>query len=454
MATAMTRRALSPALRRGPAALQLASSSSKTTSISSALPRTITTIAARANTTQKNNGKTITSVSQPQQRSIQTSSSPLLSAIGGFGGAPSGIPAAYFQKPSLPANTIIRFVPQQTAWIVERMGKFHRILQPGLAVLIPFLDRIAYVKSLKEVALEIPSQSAITADNVTLELDGVLYTRVFDAYKASYGVEDAEYAISQLAQTTMRSEIGQLSLDHVLKERAALNTNITAAINEAAQAWGVTCLRYEIRDIHAPAPVVEAMHRQVTAERSKRAEILESEGQRQSAINIAEGKKQSVILASEALRAENINRASGEAEAILLKANATAAGIASVAAKIAQGSDAAHSAVSLSVAEKYVDAFGKLAKEGTAVVVPGNVGDMAGLIATALGVYGKVGQATANPRAAARQALEKGGVIEGDALANRDVEDAAQLEGLDPAERSKFVRDRIVEDFDRHTADR
>lgn len=252
----------------------------------------------------------------------------------------------------------------------------------------------------------------------------------------------------------MRSEIGQLSLDHVLKERAALNTNITAAINEAAQAWGVTCLRYEIRDIHAPAPVVEAMHRQVTAERSKRAEILESEGQRQSAINIAEGKKQSVILASEALRAENINRASGEAEAIILKANATAAGIASVAAKIAQGSDAAHSAVSLSVAEKYVDAFGKLAKEGTAVVVPGNVGDMAGLIATALGVYGKVGQATANPRAAARQALEKGGVLEGDALANRDAEDAAQLEGLDPAERSKFVRDRIVEDFDRHTADR
>ncbi|EAQ85294.1 hypothetical protein CHGG_09308 [Chaetomium globosum CBS 148.51] len=212
------------------------------------------------------------------------------------------IPPTYFQKPaSLPMNTVVRFVPQQTAWIVERMGKFNRILQPGLAILIPFLDRIAYVKSLKEVAIEIPSQSAITADNVTLELDGVLYTRVFDAYKASYGVEDAEYAISQLAQTTMRSEIGQLTLDHVLKERAALNTNITQAINEAAQAWGVTCLRYEIRDIHAPKPVVDAMHRQVTAERSKRAEILDSEGQRQSAINIAEGQKQSAILASEAV---------------------------------------------------------------------------------------------------------------------------------------------------------
>ena len=275
------------------------------------------------------------------------------------------------------------------------MGKFHRILQPGLALLMPVIDRIAYVKSLKEVAIEIPSQSAITADNVTLELDGVLYTRVFDPYKASYGVEDAEYAISQLAQTTMRSEIGQLSLDHVLKERAALNTNITAAINEAAQDWGVTCLRYEIRDIHAPAGVVEAMHRQVTAERSKRAEILESEGQRQSAINIAEGRKQSVILASEALKSEQINTASGEAEAILLKATATARGIDAVAASIAQGGASANGAVSLSVAEKYVDAFGKLAKEGTSIVVPGNVGDIGQMIATAMGVYGKVSEGQA-----------------------------------------------------------
>ncbi|GAW14148.1 hypothetical protein ANO14919_035420 [Xylariales sp. No.14919] len=315
------------------------------------------------------------------------------------------VPPSYFQRPSLPANTIIRFVPQQTAWIVERMGKFSRILEPGLAILVPFLDRIAYVKSLKEVAVEIPSQSAITADNVTLELDGVLYTRVFDAYKASYGVEDAEYAISQLAQTTMRSEIGQLSLDHVLKERAALNTNITAAINEAAQAWGVTCLRYEIRDIHAPEGVVEAMHRQVTAERSKRAEILESEGQRQSAINIAEGKKQSVILASEALRSEQINRASGEAEAILLKAKATAEGIDAVGASIAAGGASAQGAVSLNVAEKYVDAFGKLARESTAVVVPGNVGDIGGMIATALSVYGKVGDAQS--RTMAKQLLEK-----------------------------------------------
>lgn len=207
----------------------------------------------------------------------------------------------------------------------------------------------------------------------------------------------------------MRSEIGQLTLDHVLKERAALNINITAAINEAAQAWGVTCLRYEIRDIHAPKPVVEAMHRQVTAERSKRAEILDSEGQRQSAINIAEGQKQSAILASEALKAEKINKAMGEAEAILLRAKATAAGIEAVAKAIQDGQGAAQNAVSLSVAEKYVDAFGKLAKEGTAVVVPGNVGDLGGMIATAMGVYGKVseGQQKGLEAAQARKLLQE-----------------------------------------------
>lgn len=190
----------------------------------------------------------------------------------------------------------------------------------------------------------------------------------------------------------MRSEIGQLTLDHVLKERANLNSNITQAINEAAQSWGVVCLRYEIRDIHAPDGVVAAMHRQVTAERSKRAEILESEGQRQSAINIAEGRKQSVILASEALKAEQINQASGEAEAIMLKADATARGIDAVAKAIKEGESNAQGAINLSVAEKYVDAFGRLAKEGTAVVVPGNVGDMGGMIASAMAMYGKISE--------------------------------------------------------------
>jgi regulator of protease activity HflC (stomatin/prohibitin superfamily) len=198
----------------------------------------------------------------------------------------------------------------------------------------------------------------------------------------------------------MRSEIGQLTLDHVLKERATLNTNITQAINEAAQDWGVVCLRYEIRDIHAPDGVVAAMHRQVTAERSKRAEILDSEGQRQSAINIAEGRKQSVILASEALRAEQINRAAGEAEAIKLKAEATARGIEVVAGAIQDGQESAQGALSLRVAEQYVDAFSKLAREGTAVVVPGNVGDMGGMIASAMSVYGKINETQAKGLAA------------------------------------------------------
>lgn len=196
----------------------------------------------------------------------------------------------------------------------------------------------------------------------------------------------------------MRSEIGRLTLDHVLRERSTLNTHITEAINEAARDWGVVCLRYEIRDIHAPDPVVKAMHRQVEAERSKRAEILDSEGQRQSAINIAEGRKQSVILASEALKSEQINMATGEAEAILVRAHATAKGIQAVAKSVQEGKDSAQRAMSFGVAEKYVEAFGKLAKEGTAVVIPGNVGDMGGMVASALAVYGKISEAQSKPK--------------------------------------------------------
>jgi regulator of protease activity HflC (stomatin/prohibitin superfamily) len=219
----------------------------------------------------------------------------------------------------------------------------------------------------------------------------VLYVRVFDAYRASYGVEDAEYAISQLAQTTMRSEIGQLTLDHVLKERQSLNANITTSINEAAKEWGIKCLRYEIRDIHPPENVLEAMHRQVSAERSKRAEILESEGHRQAAINRAEGDKQSTILASEAIKSENINKATGEAEAILLRAKASAEGIRMIAQAIQQtpgGSDA----VALQVAEKYVESFGKLAKESNTVVIPAQLGDLGGFIASGMNIFDKVKQ--------------------------------------------------------------
>lgn len=205
----------------------------------------------------------------------------------------------------------------------------------------------------------------------------------------------------------MRSEIGRLTLDHVLRERSALNTNITEAINEAARDWGVVCLRYEIRDVKAPDPVVDAMHRQVTAERSKRAEILDSEGQRQSAINIAEGRKQSVILASEALKSEQINLASGEAEAILVRARATAKGLDAVATSLREGKESAEGAISLSVAEKYVEAFGKLAKKGTAVVVPGNVGDIGGMIASAMAVYSKVSEGQISAKAGVASASKK-----------------------------------------------
>ncbi|ODV89084.1 hypothetical protein CANCADRAFT_28486 [Tortispora caseinolytica NRRL Y-17796] len=292
----------------------------------------------------------------------------------------------FFQpEKTLPTNTVVKFVPQQEAWVVERMGKFHRILEPGLAILIPILDRVRYVQSLKENAINVASQSAITSDNVTLELDGVLYIKVVDAFKASYGVENAEYAIAQLAQTTMRSEIGQMTLDHVLRERQTLNNHITEAINEAALDWGVRCLRYEIRDIHPPDNVLEAMHRLVSAERAKRAEILESEGKRQSAINRAEGEKQSTILASQAKQAEQVNEATGLAEAIRVKADATAAGIRAVAKAIEESNG--NDAVALQVAEKYVEAFGKLAKESNTIVVPAGLGDIGQWIASGMGVY-------------------------------------------------------------------
>ncbi|GAB5586980.1 Synaptotagmin-like protein 2 [Umbelopsis nana] len=303
---------------------------------------------------------------------------------------------------TLPRNTIIKFVPQQEAWIIERMGKFHRLLEPGLNVLVPFIDRIKYVKSMKETAVEVPSQSAITQDNVTLELDGVLYFRVIDPYKASYGVEDAEFAVTQLAQTTMRAEIGQMTLDRTLAERAHLNANIVDAINGAAEDWGIRCLRYEIRDIHPPSKVVESMHQQVSAERTKRAQILESEGARQAAINVAEGRKQATILASEAEKAEQINKAGGEAEAILLKAKATAMGIEKVAQAI--GHNNGNEAVSMSVAEKYVDAFGKMAKEGTTLIVPATANDAGSMVAQALSVYNTINKARLPDRSSSSSA--------------------------------------------------
>lgn len=291
-------------------------------------------------------------------------------------------------KKKLPVNTVIKFVPQQEAWIIERFGKFSRILEPGLAILLPVIDDIKYVQSLKEIAIEIPSQSAITLDNVTLHLDGVLYLRVVDPFKASYGVEDPEYAVTQLAQTTMRSELGKISLDHVFQERERLNHNIVEAINHAAEVWGIKCLRYEIRDIQLPNTVVEAMQMQVEAERMKRAAVLKSEGEREAAINVAEGKKQSQILASEARKMEQINIATGEANAIVAKATARAEGIEKVSLALQQ--QLGERAATLNVAELYVNAFSNLAKTNNTVVLPANVGDAGSMVAQALAVYGQV----------------------------------------------------------------
>ncbi|XP_049651865.1 stomatin-like protein 2, mitochondrial isoform X2 [Accipiter gentilis] len=285
----------------------------------------------------------------------------------------------------LPVNIGVLFVPQQEAWVVERMGKFHRILEPGLNFLIPLLDRIRYVQSLKEIVINVPEQSAVTLDNVTLQIDGVLYLRVMDPYKASYGVEDPEYAVTQLAQTTMRSELGKLSLDRVFRERESLNASIVDAINQASDCWGIRCLRYEIKDIHVPPRVKESMQMQVEAERRKRATVLESEGTRESAINVAEGQKQAQILASEAEKAEQINKAAGEANAMLVKARAKAEAIQLLAAALAQQHGSA--AASLSVAEQYVSAFSKLAKESNTLLLPANTGDITNMVAQALGIY-------------------------------------------------------------------
>uniref|UniRef100_A0AC11ANE7 Stomatin like 2 n=1 Tax=Ovis aries TaxID=9940 RepID=A0AC11ANE7_SHEEP len=297
----------------------------------------------------------------------------------------------------LPRNTVVLFVPQQEAWVVERMGRFHRILEPGLNILIPVLDRIRYVQSLKEIVINVPEQSAVTLDNVTLQIDGVLYLRIMDPYKspcpfqASYGVEDPEYAVTQLAQTTMRSELGKLSLDKVFRERESLNASIVDAINQAADCWGIRCLRYEIKDIHVPPRVKESMQMQVEAERRKRATVLESEGTRESAINVAEGKKQAQILASEAEKAEQINQAAGEASAVLAKAKAKAEAIRILAAALTQHNGDA--AASLTVAEQYVSAFSKLAKDSNTILLPSNPGDVTSMVAQAMGVYGALTKA-------------------------------------------------------------
>jgi regulator of protease activity HflC (stomatin/prohibitin superfamily) len=258
---------------------------------------------------------------------------------------------------------------------------------------------VAYRHSLKEIALDVTSQAAITRDNVTLALDGVIFIRIIDPVAASYGVSDPIYAVTQLAQTTMRSEIGKLTLDKTFEERETLNTNIVAAINLAAQAWGIQCMRYEIKNITPPQSVLKAMELQMAADRQKRASILESEGKRQSQINVAEGMKQQVVLQSEGSQIDQINRAKGEAEAIIAVATATAEGIKKVADAILQqgGSEA----VALRIAEQYVGAFKEIAKEGNTIMLPGNASDVGSMVAQALTVFESIRTRTANPAAVA-----------------------------------------------------
>ncbi|XP_067057595.1 stomatin-like protein stl-1 [Acropora muricata] len=343
------------------------------------------------------------------------------------------------KRKQLPVNTVIKFVPQQEAWVIERFGKFNRILDPGLAILLPVIDEIKYVQTLKEVAIEIPSQSAITLDNVTLHLDGVLYLRVVDPFKASYGVEDPEFAVTQLAQTTMRSELGKISLDNVFQERERLNHNIVEAINHAAEVWGIRCLRYEIRDIQLPESVVEAMQMQVEAERKKRAAVLKSEGEREAAINVAEGKKQSQILASEARKMEQINIATGEANAIVARAKARADGIQKVS--LALQEQLGEKAASLSVAELYVNAFGNLAKTNNTVVLPANVGDAASMVAQAMAVYGQLtGKPTDDPSSSPPGLPDTTPEDKGtrDGTIERSIDGSSQVSGTFASARKEF----------------
>ena len=283
-------------------------------------------------------------------------------------------------------------VPQQSQYIVERLGKFAATLDAGFHILVPFLDAIRYKHSLKEKAFDIPEQVCITSDNVQVGIDGVLYLKVLDAERASYGISNYLFAITQLAQTALRSEIGKIELDKTFEERAHINTSVVAELDKATEPWGVKVLRYEIKNINPPRDVLEAMEKQMRAEREKRATILDSEGHRDSAINTAEGDKQKVIKESEAKKQQQINEAAGEAAAIIAVAEATAEGIRKVAEAI--GSPGGHQAVQLRVAEQYVDKLGLLAQKNNTMILPANLADVSSIIATAMTVI-KQGDAQA-----------------------------------------------------------
>ena len=278
-------------------------------------------------------------------------------------------------------------VPQQSAYVVERLGKYSSTLSAGLHILFPFIDVIRYRHSLKELALDVPEQICITKDNVQVGVDGVLYIKVLDAERASYGITDFRFAISQLAQTTLRSEIGKIDLDRTFEERSTINISVVNELDKASSPWGVKVMRYEIRNINPPQDVVNAMEKQMRAEREKRAVVLSSEGQRDAAINEAEGEKQQVIKASEAKRQQQINEAEGEAQAILAIATATSEGIRKVAEAIQN--PGGYEAVQLRVAEQYIGEFGELAKTSNTLVLPASVSDVGSMIALAMNVINK-----------------------------------------------------------------
>jgi regulator of protease activity HflC (stomatin/prohibitin superfamily) len=278
-------------------------------------------------------------------------------------------------------------VPQQQAYVIERLGKYHVTLHAGISYIFPFMDRIAYKHTLKEQTIDIPEQVCITRDNVQVGVDGVVFMQVFEPNMASYGISNYKISIIQLAQTTMRSEIGKIDLDKTFEERSTINSAIVSAVNEATRTWGVKILRYEIKNIVPPDSVLKAMEKQMQAEREKRAIILQSEGEKQSAINVAEGQKQKVVLESEAVLQKQLNEADGQAGAIRAVANATADGLKVVAA--ATQSEGGMEAVQLRVAEKMVEQFGHLAKENNTLILPANFGDISSLIATAMSVVKK-----------------------------------------------------------------
>lgn len=291
-------------------------------------------------------------------------------------------------------------VPQQQAFVVENLGRYARTLVAGFNILIPFIERVAYKHSLKEVALDIPEQICITKDNVQVGVDGVLYLQVNNPEQASYGINDFVFAISQLAQTTLRSEIGKMDLDKTFEERSTINKNVVDEIDKAAGPWGVKVLRYEIKNINPPHDIIQAMEKQMRAEREKRAAILASEGDRDAQINRADGDKQRVIKESEAVREQQINEAKGDAEAILLRATATAEGLEKVATALQK--DGGDKAMQLRVAEDYLDQFGKLAKEGNTLIIPSNLSDISAMMAAATQVFNVTGAPGSGPQEAIR----------------------------------------------------